>query len=57
MSMEPCENCNGDGMDPDNDYMLTCPICQGEGISMIYSLPDSDDDEAESQSAQEPPHE
>lgn len=25
-----CERCHGDGMDPWNDYLLPCPICQGE---------------------------
>ena len=27
---EPCERCHGDGMDPWNDYLLPCPLCQGE---------------------------
>jgi hypothetical protein len=25
-----CDRCNGDGMDPDCDYLLPCPACQGE---------------------------
>lgn len=25
-----CERCNDDGMDPQNDYLLPCPACQGE---------------------------
>lgn len=25
-----CERCHGDGMDPWADYMLPCPVCQGE---------------------------
>ena len=25
-----CERCHGDGMDPWNDYLLPCPLCQGE---------------------------
>mgnify|MGYP003504481355 CR=1 FL=1 len=26
----PCERCHGDGMDPWNDYLLTCPLCLGD---------------------------
>jgi hypothetical protein len=30
-SDEPeCERCHGDGRDPWNDYLLPCPLCQGE---------------------------
>ena len=25
-----CERCRGDGMDPECDYLLPCPLCQGE---------------------------
>jgi hypothetical protein len=25
-----CHHCNDDGMDPDCDYLLPCPACQGE---------------------------
>jgi len=25
-----CERCHGDGMDPACDYLLPCPLCQGE---------------------------
>ena len=25
-----CERCHGDGMDPWVDYLLPCPLCQGE---------------------------
>lgn len=25
-----CERCHGDGRDPWNDYLLPCPVCQGE---------------------------
>lgn len=25
-----CDRCNGDGMDPECDYLLPCPACQGE---------------------------
>lgn len=25
-----CERCRGDGRDPWNDYLLPCPLCQGE---------------------------
>lgn len=25
-----CERCHGDGMDPLSDYLLPCPLCQGE---------------------------
>jgi hypothetical protein len=25
-----CEHCNGDGMDPQCDYLLPCPLCQCE---------------------------
>jgi hypothetical protein len=28
--IEPeCERCHGDGRDPWNDYLLPCPLCQG----------------------------
>lgn len=25
-----CERCHGDGMDPECDYLLPCPLCQSE---------------------------
>ena len=25
-----CPHCHGDGRDPYNDYLLPCPLCQGE---------------------------
>ena len=25
-----CHHCNDDGMDPGSDYLLPCPVCQGE---------------------------
>jgi len=25
-----CRNCRGDGRDPYTDYLLPCPVCQGE---------------------------
>lgn len=25
-----CSRCGGDGRDPQNDYLLPCPLCQGE---------------------------
>lgn len=25
-----CPRCHGDGMDPQCDYMLPCPLCQSE---------------------------
>lgn len=25
-----CERCRGDGMDPWCDYLMPCPLCQGE---------------------------
>jgi Zn finger protein HypA/HybF involved in hydrogenase expression len=25
-----CHNCHGDGRDPYTDYLLPCPVCQGE---------------------------
>lgn len=25
-----CDRCQGDGMDPQCDYLLPCPACQGE---------------------------
>lgn len=25
-----CPRCHGDGRDPWNDYLLPCPLCQGE---------------------------
>lgn len=27
---DECPRCHGDGMDPWNDYLLPCPLCQGE---------------------------
>ena len=27
---ERCARCHGDGMDPQNDYLLPCPMCQSE---------------------------
>jgi hypothetical protein len=27
---DECPRCHGDGMDPMNDYLLPCPLCQGE---------------------------
>lgn len=27
---DECERCHGDGRDPWNDYLLPCPLCQGE---------------------------
>lgn len=27
-----CERCRGDGRDPWNDYLLPCPVCQGEQV-------------------------
>jgi hypothetical protein len=27
---DTCHHCNDDGMDPDCDYLLPCPVCQGE---------------------------
>jgi hypothetical protein len=26
-----CSCCGGDGGDPGNDYVLPCPVCDGEG--------------------------
>jgi hypothetical protein len=26
-----CDYCGGEGMDPDNDYLLPCPYCDGAG--------------------------
>lgn len=28
-----CERCHGDGRDPWNDYLLPCPLCQGEQLA------------------------
>lgn len=25
-----CDHCHGDGRDPYTDYLLPCPVCQGE---------------------------
>jgi len=25
-----CPNCHGEGRDPHSDYLLPCPLCQGE---------------------------
>lgn len=27
---DECQNCHGDGRDPWNDYLLPCPMCQGD---------------------------
>ncbi len=27
-----CSVCGGDGADPMNDYLLTCPACGGDGM-------------------------
>ena len=27
---ETCPRCNDDGRDPQCDYLLPCPVCQGE---------------------------
>jgi DnaJ-class molecular chaperone len=27
---DECPRCHGDGMDPWNDHLLPCPLCQGE---------------------------
>lgn len=27
---DDCLECHGDGMDPLCDYLLPCPVCQGE---------------------------
>ena len=27
---DTCPRCCGDGMDPQTDYMLPCPLCQSE---------------------------
>jgi hypothetical protein len=27
-----CPRCHGDGRDPWNDYLLPCPVCQGEQL-------------------------
>ena len=27
---DECSHCLGDGMDPWNDWLLPCPLCQGE---------------------------
>ena len=27
-----CPRCHGDGRDPWNDYLLPCPLCQGEQV-------------------------
>lgn len=34
-----CERCNGDGMDPWNDYLLPCPLCSSEQRpnSLLYA--------------------
>lgn len=34
-----CERCHGDGMDPWNDYLLPCPLCQGEQHPAVKTLP------------------
>jgi DnaJ-class molecular chaperone len=27
---EICQHCKGDGRDPYTDYLMPCPVCQGE---------------------------
>ena len=27
-----CQQCHGDGMDPWSDYMLPCPLCEGDDL-------------------------
>lgn len=27
---QECPRCHGDGMDPWSDYLLPCPLCNGE---------------------------
>jgi len=36
------ERCHGDGMDPWNDYMLPCPLCQGEQMAHMHQQPKED---------------
>lgn len=43
-TMIDCHHCHGDGMDPDNDYLLPCPRCDGEGFSLAREDEDCDDD-------------
>ena len=36
-----CERCHGDGMDPWCDYLMPCPLCQGE-FEAIQPQPSGD---------------
>lgn len=29
---DECPRCHGDGMDPWNDYLLPCPMCEGDDL-------------------------
>lgn len=29
---DECPRCHGDGMDPWNDYLLPCPLCEGDDL-------------------------
>lgn len=36
---DECQRCHGDGMDPWNDYLLPCPLCQGEQLATPVRRP------------------
>lgn len=46
--MSKCYHCRGDGRDPDIDYLLEFPVCEGSGE--INGLFDDDDDDEDLQS-------
>lgn len=39
---ENCPHCHGDGMDPWNDYLLPCPLCQGPEVADAHELAEAD---------------
>lgn len=28
----PCQRCHGDGRDPWTDYLMPCPLCEGDDL-------------------------
>lgn len=47
--MGECIYCHGDGMDPDNDFLLPCPYCDGTGGELLGCDDDWMDDDGESE--------
>lgn len=42
---DECIYCDGDGMDPDNGFLLPCPYCDGTGGGIGYGDDGFDDEE------------